>query len=205
MVLLARARGGANVRLLLPAPGSRNLRVGILGSAASAFHALPSASTLYGVHVLTARAKLCGSALARRAFRAGLARLGLTVKVLPGFARLGCHTLVALAVRLRNLRTLTSAALLTRPRAVAHDRPVVVVASAERLSPAVAVGVGRAGLASAAVPVLALGAIRGALRRLAAGACRTHGARRAFTTLDVLVFFARLLLTDVFIFVTGNH
>ena len=182
-VLLARARGGANLRLLLPVPGSRNLRVGSLGSAASAFHALPRVSTLHGVHVQTARAKLCGSALARRAIRAGLARLRLTVKVLPGGARLGRHTLVALAARLRNLRTLTSAALLTRPRAGAHDRPVVVVASAGRLSTADAVGVGRASLASAAVPVLARGAARDARVALAAGV-RNHradfgGIRRA--------------------------
>ena len=183
MVLLALVGVDANLRLLLPVPGSRNFRVGSLGSAASAFHALPRVSTLHGVHVLTARAKLCGSALARRAIRAGLARLRLTVKVLPGGARLGRHTLVALAARLRNLRTLTSAALLTRPRAGAHDRPVVVVASAGRLSTADAVGVGRASLASAAVPVLARGAARDARVALAAGV-RNHradfgGIRRA--------------------------
>ena len=96
-------------------------------------------------------------------------------------------------------------AAFARPSVAGQLGVILFVTRAGLCLPAVAVGVGRAGLASAAVPVLALGAIRGALRRLAAGACRTHGARRAFTTLDVLVFFARLLLTDVFIFVTGNH
>ena len=55
---------------------------------------------------------------------------------------------------------MTPGALLARPSAAGHDRPVVVSASARRLGPAFSVGIGRTGPARASVPVLARGAAR---------------------------------------------